>query len=205
MSDVVNDEVVEPGDEQTTEEQKVDDLSKVMGRLDSLESERSAWKKNEVGLHEAINKLKSDNEELQKESMSEKDRSKFELERERKKNVETAAELAQRELALERANIITELSIPKDLALFVQGKDQTDILSNAKSLMLTFNDAVLKEVNRKLATDGGPEPQTGDGKTPTGAYDGTAMQKIHDMPPGPDKDAAYEKAFTSIGADLMNF
>lgn len=146
-----------------------------------------------------LKEVESEKEELQKQSMTEKQRAEFELEQQRKKNADTSAELAQRELALERANIIQELSIPKDLAPFISGKDRNDILSNAKNLMQSVDAMVLREVNRKIAENGGPEPQSGDVQAPQGNAD---WQSIWAMKPGPEKDAAIEKAFASSGGGL---
>jgi len=145
-----------------------------------------------------LKEVEAEKEELQKQSMSEKQRAEFELEQQRKKNAETAAELAQRELALERVSIITELSIPRDLADFVQGKDRNDILSNAKNLMKSFETAVLQGINKRLAQDG-EDPQSSD-ETPRGGK--VDWQKIWAMPPGPEKDTAIEEAFAKEGGGL---
>ena len=148
-----------------------------------------------------LKEVEAEKEELQKERMSEKERATFELEQERKRNEQTALELAQRELALERANIIQELSVPKDLAPFVQGKDRNDILSNTQNLMKSFNDAVLREVNRKLATSG-DTPQAGETQQPIN-YNIADWQKIWAMPPGPEKDAALSKAFDGLAGQQI--
>jgi len=187
---------VETEDAKTTEPSITD----LMGMIGELKKSQSGSDKKVLELSSALTQAEKEKEELQKQSMNDKQRAEFELEQQRKKNESTAVELAQRELALERANIITELSIPKDLALFVQGKDRNDILSNAKNLMQSYNDAMLKEVNRKLATDGGPEPQTGDGGKPNANVD---WPKIWAMPPGPEKDAAIDEAFKKGGGGLQ--
>jgi hypothetical protein len=144
-----------------------------------------------------LKESEAEKEELQKERMTEKERAKFELEQEKRKNAETAAELARRELALERANIVSELAIPKDLAQFVNGKDRADILDNAKSLMTAVDKAVRDGINKKLATDSGPAPQSGD-QTQPGTYDQAAWQKIWAMKPGAAKEEALTKAYESL-------
>ena len=172
-------------------------ITDLMGMIDELKKAQSGSDRKVKELSTALTQAEQEKEELQKERMSEKERATFELEQQRKKNAETAAELAQRELALERANVITELSIPKDLAKFVDGKDKNDILSNAKDLMQSFDNAVLREVNRKLGEEG--ETPTSSDDKPTGQVD---WPKIWAMPPGPEKDAAIEEAFQKSGGGL---
>jgi hypothetical protein len=174
-------------------------ITDLIGMIDELKKVQSGSDKKVKELSSALTQSEQEKEELKKERMTEKERSAFELDQQRKKNAETEAALLRRELALERANIITEMSIPKDLAPFVTGKDRDDIMSNAKNLMQTFNDSVLKEVNKRLAQDGGPAPKGGDPPQEPGNID---WPKIWAMSPGPEKDAAIEKAFASSGGGL---
>lgn len=141
-----------------------------------------------------LKEVETEKEELQKERMSEKERADYELKQREKRIAETQAELAKRELALERANVIREMEIPKTLADFVDGKDRDDIISNARQLMTSFSEAVQAEVNRKLASSGA-KPQAGDQQAQPQATNIGDWHKAWGMPPGPEKDAVIEKLF----------
>ena len=137
-------------------------------------------------------------EKLQKEKMSEKERAAFELEQQKKANAATAAELAKRELALDKAGVITELEVPKELAPYVMGDSKEQILSSAKALMDTFAVEVAKGVEKRLASNTS-KPEMGD-KVDIVAFAtaekfGAAARVVDAMPPGPEKEAAYDKLY----------
>ena len=150
---------------------------------------------------EYVQKLKtveSEKETLIKERMTEKERTQFELEQRERSIAEKDRAIADRELALERANVIAEMEIPKLLADFVSGKDRDSLASNAKKLMEHFNTEVLKEVNKRLA-GAGPKPQASETAT-----DGTVnWNAIWNMKAGPEKEAALEKAFATLGGQKI--
>ncbi len=130
-------------------------------------------------------------DELKKEKMSAAQLAKYEAEQRDKELVDKTAKLAERELALDKASVIADLEVPKDLAPFVTGDSKETILSSAKALMDTFAKEVLKGVEKKLIDSGDP-PEVGDDIVlPTNLAELDAMGlKVNAMSPGPERDKA---------------
>ncbi len=161
-------------------------MTDVLAQLEAIKQAQSGSDKKVKELSEALTLANKEKEALQKESMNEKERAAFELEQQKKVNETTAAELAKRELALDKASVITDLEVPKELAPYVQGDSKETILSSAKALMETFAAEVAKGVEKKLATDT-ELPISGDDGKPAVPGDWAVIDA---MTPGRDKDKA---------------
>jgi len=132
-------------------------------------------------------------DDLKKEKMSAAEVAKFELEKLKEANAVTAAELAKERLALDRASVITDLEVPKNLAPFVTGDSIETILSSAKALMDTFKVEVQKAMEVKLVSSSDP-PVVGDKVDPVNRMQLDSMaswDRVNAMPPGPEKEDAY--------------
>lgn len=187
---------VQGAEETTVKQEDRKQTQETLTREDVEKMVQSAADRVRTEYSRKLKEVEAEKEEIQKQSMSEKERAAFELEQSRKKNAETAAELSRRELALERATIINEMAIPKDLAQYVQGKDGNEIRVNAANMMKAVEDRVLKIVNERLATSG-ETPRTGNEPAPQ-AGDKTGWEKAWAMKPGPEKDAAIAKLFETL-------
>lgn len=172
-------------------------IAELMGVVNELKKAQSGSDRKVLELSEALTRERAEKEELAKERMSEKERAAFELKKQQDEIATTKAELQRRELALERANIITDMQVPKDLAPFISGKDREDIMSNAKALMTAFSTAVKNEANKQLAGST-PKPVSGDAPQSQGPTDLAGWKKIWAMKAGPEKDAALESAFAGM-------
>ena len=135
----------------------------------------------------------AERDDLKKESMTAAEAAKFELEKLKEANAVTAAELAKERLALDRASVITDLEVPKNLAPFVTGDSIETILSSAKALMDTFKVEVQKAMEVKLVSSSDP-PVVGDKVDPVNRMqldNMAAWDKVNAMEPGMEKENAY--------------
>lgn len=141
----------------------------------------------------------AEKEELKKAQMDAKQRAEYEFEQQRKENAEMKEALRVERLALDRANVITEMQIPKDLAPFVSGGNRDELESNAKDLMTAFRAAVKDESTRELVQrSAGAKPEAGTTKRVNPA-DQSAWNAVWSMKPGPEKQAAERKLYEALG------
>jgi hypothetical protein len=174
------------GSEQSTEPS----IKDILAQLDAVKQAQSGSDKKVKELSDALTKERQAKEELLKERMTEKEKAAYEQEQVKKALEQKDAEIRARELALERANVITELEVPKGLAPFVTGKDRTEMISNAKALIDALKAEAASEVNKRLA-GGATPPKAGDGGsgyTLAQLDDPATWASVWKMPPGPEKD-----------------
>jgi hypothetical protein len=192
------------GDGEKGKESQVD-MSQVLARLQSLETERDAWKKNEQGYQRVVNEQKTRIEALETEKMTEKQRADYEREKARAEIETSKAALARERLELDKMRLMGELKVPQEFAPFVAGKDASEMQVNMTNFMKAFNDAVNKGVQQKLVTSGEKQNvQSGEQQQPNSEGNIDEWKKAWAMKPGREKDEALRKLFESLKGQGVN-
>ena len=105
---------------------------------------------------EQLEKLSKDFEELQKRSMSDKERQEYES-AERQKQLEAKErEVADASLRLTRMSLIAEHGLPKEFERFAVGEDEEQVRESLNSLQTLVNTAAEKMVAERLKGAGAP-------------------------------------------------
>jgi hypothetical protein len=180
----------------------------VLSQLEEVRKAQSGSDKKVKELSDALMQARKEKEELEKERMTDKDRAKYEIEQERTRNAEIAQELKAERYALDRANVINELQIPKGIAPFIDisGKDKSEMAKKAAEFMKVYKEDIRHGINTVLVTNDAGKQESGE-QAPASSYkDKAARDKIYAMKPGPDKDAAIIKMFESFaGQDISTY
>uniref|UniRef100_A0A6M3KXY1 DUF4355 domain-containing protein n=1 Tax=viral metagenome TaxID=1070528 RepID=A0A6M3KXY1_9ZZZZ len=143
------------------DEAKEPTVKDLIAQIEAIKAAQGGSDRKVKELTSELTKAHEEKEQIAKERMTEKEKATYELERREKALAAKDAEIQAKEWALTRASVVTELDIPKGLADRINGKDRDGMVEDAKRLMEAFNAEVSKEINKRMATNGGPKPETG--------------------------------------------
>jgi DNA repair exonuclease SbcCD ATPase subunit len=133
----------------TTEVQTPEIDSKVL--MEQLETLKKTQAGSDKAYQEAAKKaaaLQAEVEKLQKEKMSEKERAEFELAKKEAELEQRAREVAEATSRLSKMKLMAEKQIPADLADYIQGTSEDEILASINTFTERFEKAVGDRVQK---------------------------------------------------------
>jgi DNA repair exonuclease SbcCD ATPase subunit len=137
----------------TTEVQTPEIDSKVL--MEQLEALKKTQAGSDKAYQEAAKKaatLQAEVERLQKEKMSEKERAEFELAKKEAELEQRAREVAEATSRLSKMKLMAEKQIPADLADYIQGTSEDEILASINTFTERFEKAVGDRVQKTLTS-----------------------------------------------------
>jgi DNA repair exonuclease SbcCD ATPase subunit len=137
----------------TTEVQTPEIDSKVL--MEQLETLKKTQAGSDKAYQEAAKKaaaLQAEVEKLQKEKMSEKERAEFELAKKEAELEQRAREVAEATSRLSKMKLMAEKQIPADLADYIQGTSEDEILASINTFTERFEKAVGDRVQKTLTS-----------------------------------------------------
>jgi DNA repair exonuclease SbcCD ATPase subunit len=123
--------------------------------IEQLEALRKAQSGSDKAYQEAAKKaasLQAEVEKLQKEKMSEKERAEFELAKKEAELEQRAREVAEATSRLSKMELMAEKQIPADLADYIQGTSEDEILASINTFTERFEKAVGDRVQKTLTS-----------------------------------------------------
>jgi DNA repair exonuclease SbcCD ATPase subunit len=127
--------------------------------IDELKAQLEQARKSQAGVDksyaEAAKKaaaLQAEVEKLQKEKMSEKERAEFELAKKEAELEQRAREVAEATSRLSKMKLMAEKQIPADLADYIQGTSEEEILASINTFTERFEKAVGDRVQKTLTS-----------------------------------------------------
>ena len=134
--------------------------------VDELTAQLDAIKKAQAGSDKAYQEaakklaaLEADNERLQKEKMSEKEKAEYELAKQRAEIDAKAREVAEATSRLSKMKLMGEKGIAPEMADYIKGNTEEEILSSIDTLTKLVEKEVAKRVEKTLT--GTHKPQAG--------------------------------------------
>jgi hypothetical protein len=149
-----------PGTTGAPEEQGPTDAEK---RLLAMEETLKKMQSNFDRKNTDYQKLMKENEELKKAQMKEDERREYEKEQHKKELEQRELAIKEREFQLEKANIINEKGISKELGSMITGDTPEDYKKNIESVVLQIEEEVKKRVEKTINDKLGGTPPPGDG------------------------------------------
>lgn len=120
-----------------------------------------------------LKQLEQEKEALLKEKMTEEERAKYELEKQRRELFEKEAALKRQTVELEATNLLASAQLPIQFKPFVLGDDVDDTKRRIEDFKKLWDAAVSEEVTKRMAAGGRKPP--GDG---TGGKAGLSMNDL---------------------------
>jgi DNA repair exonuclease SbcCD ATPase subunit len=161
----------------TTEVQTPEIDSKVL--IEQLEALKKTQAGSDKAYQEAAKKaasLQAEVERLQKEKMSEKERAEFELAKKEAELEQRAREVAEATSRLSKMKLMAEKQIPADLADYIQGTSEEEIMSSIDTFTQRFDKAVGERVQQTLTST--QKPQVGNTATKTVDYSNMSFKEM---------------------------
>jgi DNA repair exonuclease SbcCD ATPase subunit len=161
----------------TTEVQTPEIDSKVL--IEQLEALKKTQAGSDKAYQEAAKKaasLQAEVERLQKEKMSEKERAEFELAKKEAELEQRAREVAEATSRLSKMKLMSEKQIPAELADYIQGTSEEEIMSSIDTFTQRFDKAVGERVQQTLTST--QKPQVGNTATKTVDYSNMSFKEM---------------------------
>jgi len=110
-----------------------------------------------------LKQLEQEKEALLKEKMTEEERAKYELEKQRRELFEKEAALKRQTVELEATNLLAAAQLPIQFKQFVLGEDIDDTKKRIDDFKKLWDAAVSEEVTKRMAAGGRTPPSDGAG------------------------------------------
>jgi hypothetical protein len=110
-----------------------------------------------------LKQLEQEKEALLKEKMTEEERAKYELEKQRRELFEKEAALKRQTVELEATNLLASAQLPIQFKPFVLGEDVEQTKQRINDFKKLWDAAVSEEVTKRMAAGGRTPPSDGAG------------------------------------------
>lgn len=110
-----------------------------------------------------LKQLEQEKEALLKEKMTEEEKIKYELEKQRRELFDKEAALKRQTIELEATNLLAEAQLPITFKLFVLGEDVESTKQRIQDFKKLWDAAVSEEVTKRMAAGGRKPPSDGAG------------------------------------------